>query len=343
MPRDNRSPDGTIAPQKAAESLRSLPNLWSTVREFDVRQLRDELERPLRIYVFGRPDADWSAVLAILDREGAIAIARTTPLDARTHDEISRADLVILAATLEGGVSPEDRMPLETAQAAGVPTALVLVAEGAQNEPVDGVGLNVHTDSLVEISAEWPSEAERRLDDLLVQLIAPRNIGLGRHVPRLREVVVERLIRDAAMANAQFALISSLPSWIPLVGGIVGGAADLIVLTKNQALLVLKLAGIYGRDLNEWRQLLPEIAPVVGGAFIWRTLARSLVGLLPTPLSVLPKTAIAYVGTATVGEVARRYYRDGVQVDRPALREIQRRALARFRSSKSPDRQLPPP
>ena len=54
-----------------------------------------------------------------------------------------------------------------------------------------------------------------------------------------------------------------------------------------------------------------EIAPVVGGAFVWRTIARSLVGFFPAYVSAVPKTAVAYVGTYTVGEIARYYYASG--------------------------------
>ena len=50
-----------------------------------------------------------------------------------------------------------------------------------------------------------------------------------------------------------------------LAGGLVGDFADIIVLTKNQAVLVFKLAGLYGRNLHDYRALALEIAPVIGG------------------------------------------------------------------------------
>jgi hypothetical protein len=57
--------------------------------------------------------------------------------------------------------------------------------------------------------------------------------------------------------------------------------------------------------------------PVVGGAFVWRTVARTAAGafgVLGGPaavLSALPKAAIGYVGTYVVGEAARYYYERG--------------------------------
>jgi uncharacterized protein (DUF697 family) len=106
------------------------------------------------------------------------------------------------------------------------------------------------------------------------------------------------------------------------VGGLVGDVADVLVLTKNQVLLLFKLAGLYGRDLEIGRQLLVEILPVVGGAFFWRTTARALVGLLPSMLALLPKTLVAYTGTYVVGQMARYYYHHGSKPPPDVVRQL---------------------
>ena len=69
--------------------------------------------------------------------------------------------------------------------------------------------------------------------------------------------------------------------------------ADILVLTKNQAMLVFKLAAIYGRNIDDKIGILKEIMPVIGSAFLWRTAARTAVGLAPAPIAALPKAAIA--------------------------------------------------
>jgi uncharacterized protein (DUF697 family) len=103
--------------------------------------------------------------------------------------------------------------------------------------------------------------------------------------------------------------------------------ADVLVLTKNQVLLIFKLAGLYGRDLRFGRELLLEIVPVVGGAFLWRTTARALVGLLPGIIGILPKTLVAYVGTYVVGEIARYYFRFGRKPPPEVVRELSAQGL----------------
>jgi uncharacterized protein (DUF697 family) len=112
----------------------------------------------------------------------------------------------------------------------------------------------------------------------------------------------------------------------------------MLVLTKNQVLLLFKLGGLYGRDLRLSRQLFAEVLPIVGGAFFWRSTARALVGLLPSLLGMLPKTVVAYSGTYMVGEMARYYYRYGRKPPPGFVKELRargtrlaREALARVR------------
>jgi uncharacterized protein (DUF697 family) len=187
-------------------------------------------------------------------------------------------------------------------------------------------------------TAEPDDEARDRLFKVLVQAAPEVMLSAGRRHPLLREPVADHLIRDTSRVNAQFAAISSLPANLPLIGGLVGDMADVLVLTKNQVLLLFKLAGLYGRDLQLGRQLLVEILPVVGGAFFWRTTARALVGLLPSLLGLLPKTLVAYSGTYVVGQMARYYFRSGDRPTPELVRELRaeglrlaRETLARFK------------
>jgi hypothetical protein len=62
---------------------------------------------------------------------------------------------------------------------------------------------------------------------------------------------------------------------------------------------------------------------VIGSAFIWRTAARTAIGLAPPPVSALPKAAIAYFGTYTVGQAARYYYERGDRPTPEVLRAFQ--------------------
>jgi uncharacterized protein (DUF697 family) len=175
-------------------------------------------------------------------------------------------------------------------------------------------------------------EATRaRLVGALLKAVPSARMPLAHQFPVLRPAVAEELIRDAAWVNAQFALMSSLPALIPVLGFFVGGMADILVLTKNQAMLVFKLAAIYGRNLEHRMAVLMEVMPVIGSAFVLRTAARAAVGLAPAPVSALPRAAIAYVGTYLVGQAARYYYEHGDKPPPEVLRSFQADARRLYR------------
>ncbi|MBV9577523.1 MAG: hypothetical protein JO057_02915, partial [Chloroflexi bacterium] len=173
---------------------------------------------------------------------------------------------------------------------------------------------------------ESDEEVRDRLFRSLVQAAPEVILSAGRRHPLLREPIADHLIFDTSRVNAQFAAIASLPAALPFFGGLVGDVADTIVLTKNQVLLLFKLAGLYGRSVEFGPEILLEILPVVGGAFFWRTTARALVGLLPPLLGLLPKTAVAYTGTFVVGQSARYYYRFGDRPPPEIARELRQEA-----------------
>jgi uncharacterized protein (DUF697 family) len=128
--------------------------------------------------------------------------------------------------------------------------------------------------------------------------------------------------------NAQFAALSNIPALIPVVGGIFAAGADFLVLTKNQLMMMYRLAAIYDRDLdNRWR-VYRELAPVVGAGFVWRTTARQIAAVLPFAVGAVPKVAIAYAGTYAIGQAARAYYEYGDRLDSDELAQVYRDGLA---------------
>jgi uncharacterized protein (DUF697 family) len=318
--------------------MRALRTLWATVREFDVAQIRDEIEQPIRIGISGPPTAARDAVAAILADGSAVSVVEAIEPtgDDGALRRLSAADLLLFVVPADAPPTLADLEAVYRAAGAGAPFALVVASHGRLpivSPPTNSYSLvEVREDAPIAIDLDRPDEVESILGAAILERLGARRLSVARHVPRLRDQVARQLIGETAGANAKFALLSTIPGWIPVLGGLAGNIADLAVLTKNQVLLVLKLAGIYGRDLSHWRPLLLEVAPVVGGAFFWRSVARSLVALLPNPLAPVPKTAIAYVGTATVGEIARRYYRDGIRLSPQAVRSVQERAVERFRS-----------
>ena len=301
---------------------RATRTLFDTVRELDLQQIELEIDRPIRILVVGREAAQPGdlidrlfdlkqaspAVLGIeaISLSPGVAPGRFAPADVA---------LVVLNAGREPGA--DEAAAVAQLQAVGVPTVLVFdqlerlaLPHDAAKRALDAFP-GVADEAFVYGDAADIADLRCRILAGIHRLAPSLMLSLGHRFPALRSAVSDVLIQETSKANAQFALLSSIPAMIPFAGALIGNVADLVVLTKNQAVLLFKLAGIHGRGLHNRLALAIEIAPVVGAAFAWRTVARSLVGLVPTALSGVPKAAVAYVGTFVVGQLASYYYEHG--------------------------------
>jgi uncharacterized protein (DUF697 family) len=179
---------------------------------------------------------------------------------------------------------------------------------------------------------------EARIDALRLEIarrMGDRTTAIGRAFPAMRAAAAKVTIDETAVANAQFALVSNIPAILPIIGGFAAAGADFIVLTKNQVMMIYKLAAIYGRDLNQQTKIIQEIAPVVGVGFAWRTIAREAAGFLPFAAGTVPKVAVAYAGTAVAGRAAEFYYRTNRKPSQEQMKQYAQQArdsMMRFAS-----------
>jgi uncharacterized protein (DUF697 family) len=153
------------------------------------------------------------------------------------------------------------------------------------------------------------------LDSVLVGILELRPdlaIALACRFPIFRAHAADMLTQRAAKVNAQIALFSSIAWMIPAIAPVLGagGMADVILLTKNQAMLVMRLATVYGHKPGYTEQV-KEILVTVATALGWRTLARGVAGMIPAGVGAGVKAGIAYSGTVAVGKTAMLYFQRG--------------------------------
>lgn len=305
---------------------------WRITRELDLSALRQEFDRQVPLLVLGsdsRSAGQLGDLLSPGSRSGTLHVASLDDWSSRETTAPTEDCLILIA--VGGGLTADGSRALTVITRGEAPFVLVRLPNAPNVLLVGGVEAHV-------ISLDPGSEAEgarKKIVEALLRLAPGLLLPLGRSTPVLRPTIARSLIQESARANAQFAALSSLPSNLPLIGGLVGGAADLLVLTKNQVVLLFKLSGLYGRDLALGQELLVELLPVVGGAFVWRSAARSLVGLVPSAVALLPKTLIAYSGTVVVGEIARYYFEHGRRPPEDYLRDLQAESLRAARKSLS--------
>lgn len=167
---------------------------------------------------------------------------------------------------------------------------------------------------------------EETLAETLAQIVEKNGsvrISLARHIPAFRPAVCSYLIYEASWQNARIAVFSSLPAVIPITAILAPAAAlgDMVVLTRNQGVLLLKLAAVYGHEADV-KACMTELMPIVGGAFGWRAVARELVGMVPGGIGIVVKGSIAFAGTYTVGKAAAVFYSTGHALSKNRLDRI---------------------
>lgn len=164
----------------------------------------------------------------------------------------------------------------------GVPVALVV--EGALDAP--RLRLTEQAAALVTLVAA--SSTDALLDKLGSWLAGAtdKGIALAANFPFCRRAVVDALVARCAAQNAAVGAVHLIPG------------SDLPVMTVNQAKLALDIAAAHGEGLDASRAA--ELAGVVGAGLAWRSVARTLLGLLPG-LGLFLRAGVGYAGTVATG------------------------------------------
>ena len=262
----------------AVDNLRNMVNI---LREVSFDDVRDDAMRPPSLLVVGPTETDAGRVGEMLVGEPGRITSRTFSAPPVGLDEFEAVIVYDPNGSHESSAFTDHVRSLPTAPP-------ILRLEGQPDHLEAGI------DSL-------------RTD--LIRCLPERVPAFGRAFPIMRGAAAKAIIDETAMANAQFALVSNIPAIIPVIGSLAAAGADFIVLTKNQVMMIYKLAAISGRDLDDQIGIIQEIVPVVGVGFAWRSLARGAASMVPFAAGTLPKVGIAFAGTLVMGRAAEFYYR----------------------------------
>ncbi|MCG8348459.1 MAG: hypothetical protein MI924_11860 [Chloroflexales bacterium] len=317
-------------------SWNDLGNVLSTVREIDVNAIREESEHPVFVACVGDSE-QLETFSRVLHRSGSRRYGPTgsSPLFNYEHmaslplDELRRADMLVLVCDGRRPWPSAMSSVLDELEDLLLPLLIVVLYGTDQRERSRELPVATITRVVTIADPELPQAADQLATALLDRLPGELHLSVARRVPGLRPFVARNLVNSTSFVNASYALASGLPAQIPILN-IPFAAADIVVLTKNQALMVYKLALAHGAP-PEFQSRIREVAPVLGGAYVWRQIARSLVGLMPV-WGLVPKVTIAYAGTYTTGITAWRWYANGELVLGEQLKRISQEALAQGRA-----------
>lgn len=271
---------------------------------------RAEREKPVRVAVFIDAAAPQEAVevlrSALRPQTGHAMLHVEPVLPGEVLDVDSAGDLVIGLAGPGSTLEPSLRKCRERF----IPTVLVGLEQDRD------LLARRHSHPILDtVAAEDPDDLIVDLGRWLADRVEGKRVSLAANFEFVRRAVAEEAVKSTAFQNA-------------VIGGVVViPGADMPLMTANQAKMVMQIAAVYGEPLGAER--VKEIATVVGGAFVLRTVARQAVAFLPG-FGWAIKAGIGYTGTLAIGYAAIEYFESGADVSGLAakLKEARDKAVS---------------
>ena len=324
-------------------------NIWKTVGEVDLRPIREDAVRELKIAMVGEEGSGRHALAEQMRRDPARPAVRThTPvniLELDGEEGLKEADLIVVLAGVVGGDFTRHQALVRRLTNAGKKVLVFYNHDASETAPPpSGLELAWEAASLVVGPVDNPRFLLKEFVPAVLELLPGHHLPLARLFPLFRMAVAHRLINDTCFSNAAYALSTSLAELVPVLN-IPFNIADMVVLTKAQAFLMYKLGLALGYS-TRWQDYVKEFGGVIGSGFVWRQVARYLVGLIPV-VGIIPKVGVAYSGTFVVGQAVLGWYLTGRHISPRRIRELTRqaywqgRAFALDRLAKAPRLRLP--
>jgi uncharacterized protein (DUF697 family) len=301
-----------------------LAGVWRIVREVDLHAIRESAERDFVLLVLADQREDAELVRRLLgarpgsDEPDAAILTAPADLDVGAFPVRPAAVVCVARGSRPSDALGRTRRLLKTRK---VPVVTVVIDAGAAVHDAPSPGRLV----LRELDA---STTEPLAEAVVGALDPDDRVAVARQLPALRPAVFHVLTDETARANASFAFTTGLAEAVPVLSAPLN-IGDVIVLTKNQLVMSYRMALAAGRD-GEPRHLVGEILGVVGGGLLFRQIARGLVGLIPI-IGLVPKVAVAYGGTWTIGRAMVAWLTEGRTLTSDALKSLRTEGLARGR------------
>ena len=229
-------------------ALDSMRTMLGVLREVSLDEIREQAETAPRLLIVGP-----------------------------TADEARRLGLAVTGP--EGQFATIFRAVDEPIESVGhVDAAVVWDPErtGAGSRVAEALRFESPPVPIVRFEGSGPDDRDAidRLRADIVKRNADRAPAFGRALPAFRAAAAKQVIDETAAANAQFSLVSNIPTILPVVGNIAAAGADFIVLTKNQVMMLYKLAAVLrSRPARPARDSAGR-PPGCGRRSVWRTAAR---------------------------------------------------------------------
>ncbi len=311
--------------------LKDISSVWKNIKEIDLKPIRDSATYPVRIALVGASGAGRHTLAEQMRTDPSRpGIHSQSPLalfsvDATVQAPVAHLIIVLVEATR---IDFLDEQSLVKKWSEAGKNVLVFINK------IDLVDSNIIGDAqagwlasrVIYGSVNDIDYLQREFIPTVLELLPQQQIALGRQFPLFRLLVARQLINEACLSNAAYSFSTGLAEIIPVLD-LPLNVTDMVVLTKLQAFLAYKLGLLLGFS-TRWQDYVTEFGSVIGSGFLWRQIARQLIGLVPG-WGIIPKVAIAYSGTYVVGNAILGWYLTGRNLSPQQMRALYSQAFTR--------------
>lgn len=206
-------------------------------------------------------------------------------------------------AVIVAGDSPRIGEQAAHIRGAGIPVMVATTAPRAVAAAAEAAGWPVPEGDIVAPNMTNPTPfgdaaraLDRRMGEWIIAACKDKRLAFALAFPFVRRPLSLDAVRATSVQNAGVGVVVFIPG------------ADMPIMTLNQAKMLLQIAAAYGQPLSAER--IKELAAVVGGAFLFRNIARTAVGVVPV-LGWAIKGAVGFAGTEAMGHAAIEYFEAG--------------------------------
>lgn len=306
---------------------------------FDVRDLmksgsrfQEERSLPVRLAVIVEVDAPDELIDAVRGQlrpaTGAASLqVEVAELGKPISPDAGTDAVIAIAGTGNVGLAESLSVP----RLRRIPVVVVALGESSRELELADALKQPTGDLIVK---QVPTDAVEHLGSWLSDNVSSKRLALAHNFAFMRKAVAEDATRTTAWQNALVGVVTPIPG------------ADMPIMTANQIKMLLQIAAAYGQPLNVDR--IKELAAVVAGGYLFRTLAREALSVVPV-LGWAIKGGIAYSGTVAMGKAAIKYFEDGASLGqvtayfRTVRDEAVRKVASRKRSPLAPGASALPP
>ena len=275
------------------------------------------------------PEAGTTSVLVRADFRPLHPHRHPGHLPEKMEEGMEEATVIVFLIDATTGLQDKDRELYAAIKKLNKPTIIAvnkvdtLKGLNAGDALANEIAVQLETPGIIPISARTGANIDSELLPAMIEASPEAALIIGRELPAYRRAAAQRIIRNSTLAS----LVVGLEP-IPLI--------DIPILLGTQIRLVLRLAALYGEEMDSTdamkhaRELLITIA---GGAGM-RFLAEQAAKAVPFGGDFVAG-AIAGAATYSIGQVALEHYDGGKRISPSRLRNLYSTFYQRFRNQRS--------